>query len=103
SGDAGATVTVTRPGGTLTDTTAVVDVYKGLDSTKAGPQTTGATTTRAASSRFNTPAITPSGATTREHMITMVAAGSTVATWAASPTVNATGTTWAVQASGTTA
>src|SRR5207302_8419968 len=93
------TVTVTIPSSTSpTVTTAVVDVYKGLDSTKNGPQTTGQTNT-SANKKFVTPAITPSGATTQEHMIMMVEGDS-----ASSPTwptpVNATGGNWALQPSG---
>jgi hypothetical protein len=102
SGDASSTVTVTIPGSTSPSiTTAVVDVYKGLDSTKNGPQTTGATNT-STNRKFNTPAITASGATTQEHMIMMVGGNFNTSTaWPA--TVNATGGTWAVQPSGTNA
>ncbi len=99
SADASKTVTVTIPSSTSpTVTTAVVDVYKGLDSTKGGPQTTGATNTLA-NKKFNTPAITPSGGTTQEHMIMMVAGDSASGpAWPA--TVAAGGGTWAVQPSG---
>ena len=73
AGDATSTVTVTIPSSTLPAvTTAVVDVYKGLDSTASGPQTTGATNVGTTSRKFTTPAITPTGATTQEHMIMMV-------------------------------
>src|SRR5205807_1656835 len=101
SADGGKTVTVTIPSSTTPSvTTAVVDVYKGLDSTQASPQTTGATNTGTGSRKFTSPAITPSGATTQEHMIMMVS-GTFATSTAWSATVIATGGTWAVQSSGT--
>ena len=97
SGDAGSTVTVTRPGGTLVDTTAMVDVYRGLDSTKAGPQQTAVTTSNAASRTFKTPALTATGATTQEHLIMLGSVNFATSTaWAS---VNATGGTWGLDAS----
>src|SRR5439155_442391 len=98
SGDASSTVTVTRPGGTLVDTTAVVDVYKGLDSTKAGPQTT-ATTNSGSARKITTPAITPTGATTQEHMIMVAAINFNTSTnWATGSPIAATGGNWTVTA-----
>jgi hypothetical protein len=97
--DAGKAVTVTIPGSTSpTVTSATIEIYRGLDSTKASPQTTGATAT-ATAKKLITPAITPSGATTQEHMFMEAGANfNTSTTWSAT-IVNTTGGTWALQTS----